>query len=68
MEAEQWLKESETRLKQWKVPDDLKYAMILKAFDTQDLCRLLREEPFTINHPDCIAGLLWSMNVVFVRW
>ena len=67
-EAEQWLEEAETRLKEWKDPHDLKYAMILKAFDAEDLCRLLREEPFSIHHPDCVVVLLWCINIVFVKW
>ena len=43
-EAEEWLKVAETRVKRWRMSDELKYAMILKAFEAGDLSRLLGEE------------------------
>ena len=67
--AEEWLQQTETRLKKWKKdPHDLIYAMILKAFNAEDLCRLLGEGLPSILDADCVVDFLGLIKVVFVRW
>ena len=68
-ELEEWLQKTETQLKKWKKdPHDLIYAMILKAFNAEDLRRLLCEGLPSIHDADCVANLLWCIKVVFERW
>ena len=68
-ELEEWLQQTETHLKKWKKdPHDLIYAMILKAFNAEDLRRLLCEGLPSIHDADCVANLLWCIKVVFERW
>ena len=68
-QPEEWLKVAETRVKRWRMSDELKYAMILKAFEARDLSRLLREgDLLGIGERDTVPRLLYVIGEVFVKW
>jgi len=66
--AQKWLDMLESIFRKCSIPEDLKYAMILHSFSTEDLRILLKEDLPKIGTFNAIPGLLYIIGELFIKW